>query len=331
MATYFLGLDLGGTSVKAGVTDQHGKLLSQADEPTGPEKADAVVAAMVQAGRAAIAGAGLTPRQIAAVGVLSPGQASLEKGIVYRAANFPKWKKVPLRAKVTAGLGIRGVLENDANAAAYGEYWAGAGKDQKLETLVMFTLGTGVGGGFVLGGHVIRGSHDFAAEVGHMIIVPGGRRCGCGQRGCMEAYCSAKYTGQRAKALLKESSARSSLRQVLAEKKKITSADVVAHAKAGDALARQVWNETCKYLAISLINTIHHLDPDMVVLAGGMSKAGAFLLDTVQRHFKKQWWKMTPPTATIALARLGNDAGVIGAAGVARDAFLRKALPAIGR
>jgi glucokinase len=338
---HFLGLDLGGTNVKAGVTDANGKLLAHVSVPTAAEgkgraslSAPNVISRMIAAGRQAIAKAELTIDDVAAVGVLAPGQASLAKGIVYRSANLPLWKNVRIRAAVSRGLNLPAVLENDANAAAYGEWWVGAGKRRRLDNLFMFTLGTGVGGGIVYEGRVIRGASDFAAEIGHSIVVPDGDPCGCGQRGCLEAYCSASYTGKRASRLLEKSRKarkKSSLGPLYKHAGAVTAADVAQHAKAGDAFSLEVWNDTCRLLAIACINVCHFMDPQMIVLAGGMSQAGNFLLETVNRHFRENWWKMTPPTTTIALARLGNDAGIIGAAGVAKDARDRDALPPIGK
>jgi len=276
--------------------------------------------------------------------VLSPGQASLTHGIVYRAANLPLWKNVPLRARISVALGIPAVLENDAHAAAYGEWWAGVGKQWRhaggggrgkaLDNLFMITLGTGVGGGLIYQGKVGRGSFDFATEIAHMIMIPGGEECGCGQRGCLERYCSAKFTAQRATQRLAASPKlrkNSSLGALYKVYHTVTAADIVAHAQQGDAFALEVWNETCRMLALACINICHFIDPQMIVLAGGMSQAGNFLLRNVRRHFAKEWWAMTKPTAKIALAKLGNDAGVIGAAGVAKEAHERNALPEIGR
>jgi len=334
MAKLFLGLDLGGTNVKAGLADADGKLLGKLSMPTGSSPRDLtgknVAARMVQAGQDLIAQVGARNSDVAAVGILSPGQASLARGIVFRAANFPLWRNVPIRDLVAKGLGIPGVLENDGNAAAYGEYWAGAGRGGKIRNLIIFTLGTGVGGGVVLEGQVIHGSCDFAAEVGHMIMIPDGELCGCGQRGCLEAYCSASSTGRRATGLLQTSRVSSSLRAVLQAQGQVTAADIAAHAKKGDAFARERWEESCKFIALAAINAIHWFDPQMIVLAGGMSLAGRFLLDGVKRHFKAQWWKMVPNSAALTLAQLGNDAGIIGAAGVAKNAYDRGALPRIG-
>lgn len=341
MTSYYLGLDLGGTNVKAGVIDSSANLLAHVSVPTASEgkgraslSARNVITRMIAAGNQAIAQAGLHAGDITAVGVLAPGQASLSKGIVYRSANLPLWKNVRIRAAVSKGLKLPAILENDANAAAYGEWWAGAGKQRRISNLFMFTLGTGVGGGIVYDGKVIRGASDFAAEIGHTIVIPDGDPCGCGQRGCLETYCSASYTGKRATRLLKKSRKTrksSSLGPLYKHAGAVTAADVAQHAKAGDAFALDVWNETCRLLALACINVCHVMDPEMIVLAGGMSQAGKFLLDTVNRHFRENWWKMTPPTARIALAKLGNDAGIIGAAGVAKDAYDRKSLPPIGK
>jgi glucokinase len=338
MPTYFLGLDLGGTNVKAGLVNETGGLVAQLSIPTGstPEdlSADRVIARMVEAGVQVMRKAGVSPRQVRAVGVLSPGVSNLSRGIVLRSPNLPLWRNVPIRKKVSRGLGLRAVLENDANAAAYGEWWAGAGAAGKRpDNLFMFTLGTGVGGGFIYQGKVVHGAFGFAAEFGHSILVPGGEPCACGQRGCVERYCSAKFTAQRANRQLAASRAlrqKSSLGPVFEVAGAVTSADIAAHAQAGDAFALEIWDETCRCLALACINVCRLIDPQMIVLAGGMSQAGRFLLDRVQRHVKNHWWKMTPLTTRIALARLGNDAGVIGAAGVAKEAADRGALPAAG-
>ena len=338
MPQFYLGLDLGGTNVKAGVVDEQGGIVAQLSVPTGisPEdlSADRVIGRMIQAGFQAMHQAGVSRRQIRAVGVLSPGVSSLSRGIVLRSPNLPLWRNVPIRKFISRGLGLRAVLENDANAAAYGEWWAGAGAAGKRpDNLFMFTLGTGVGGGFIYQGKVVHGAFGFAAEFGHSILVPDGEPCACGQRGCVERYCSAKFTAQRANRRLAASRAlrkKSSLGEVFAVAGAVTSADIAAHAKGGDAFALEIWDETCRMLALACINVCRLIDPQMIVLAGGMSQAGRFLLDRVHRHVKAHWWKMTPLTTRIALARLGNDAGVIGAAGVAKDAADHSALPAMG-
>ena len=344
MADYFLGLDLGGTNIKAGIVNAAGKLLHSINVPTGRDgdggeenlSPNAVIRRMAAAGERVIAEARVPRKSVAAVGMGSPGQIVTARGVVLRSANLPAWKNTALRGKVSAALKLPATLENDAKAAAFGEWWAGAGagKTNKNDGLFIFTLGTGVGGGLITGGRVFHGDSDFAGEVGHTLSVAGGEPCPCGQRGCLERYCSANAVARRAGDVLASSESirkTSSLAEIFERTGAVSAADVAAHAQAGDAFADEIWDETCLLLALACVNVCHLNDPKMIVLAGGMSKAGKFLVNRVNRHFRAQWWKMTKPTATIALARLGNNAGVIGAAGVAKEAFDRNALPAIGR
>jgi glucokinase len=338
MPHHYIGIDLGGTNVKAGVTDDIGRVRGHVSISTGSGgqdlSADRVIGRMVDAARQAVGKAGLKMSDIAAAGVLSPGQGSLSKGIVFRAANLPLWKNVHIRAKVSKGLGVPAILENDGNAAAYGEWWAGVGKGRHFSNLFMMTLGTGVGGGLVYEGKVVRGAFEFATEVGHTVMIPGGEPCGCGQRGCLEVYCSASRTGRRATEQLAASPKirrQSSLGKIFKEAGKITAADVAAHAEQGDAFAGAVWDETCYLLAIACINISRMVDPEIIVLGGGMAGSGKFLVDSIEKHRKANWWKMTPITAKIVVARLLNDAGVIGAAGVAKQAYEKKLLPGVGK
>lgn len=344
MPDYFLGLDLGGTNIKAGLVSAAGKLVHHVSVSTGHDGAGgkpdlsprAVIARMAAAGERVIAEAGIPRKSVAAVGMGSPGQIVTGRGVVLRSANLPAWKNVALRGKVSAALRLPAALENDAKAAAFGEWWAGAGagKRHKTDGLFIFTLGTGVGGGLITGGRVFHGDSDFAGEVGHTLAVPGGEACPCGQRGCLERYCSASAVARRATDVLTSSGKirkASSLGEKFARDKSVSAADVAEHARRGDPFAFEIWDETCLLLALACINVCHLNDPRMIVLAGGMSQAGKILLDRVNLHFRAQWWKMTRPTATIALARLGNNAGLIGAAGVAKEALDRNALPAIGR
>jgi glucokinase len=218
------------------------------------------------------------------------------------------------RRTAAAACGLPVVLENDANAAVLGECWLGAGRE--CEDVVMLTLGTGIGGGIVLGGRLWRGRYDNAGELGHMIIVAEGEPCACGQRGCLEAYASAKSTAARAERRL-----RAGERSTLTASA-ITAVDVVEHARAGDGLARQVWDETCRGLAVACVNLQHALNPQRIILAGGMSAAGRELIDPVRRHFERLTWPDIGDRPEIVPSELGNDAGVLGAA---RSAMLTHA------
>lgn len=329
MPNHYLGIDLGGTNIKAGVVDATGKVLSRGSAPTpGREGFEAVCAAMARLARDIAGQAGLTldPASIAAAGVGTPGIIDFDHGVVLGAPNLPGWRNVPLAAQMRQVLGLPVVIENDANAAAFGEYWAGAGRGAdaaaRPDPLVMLTLGTGVGSGIILGGRVIHGGFGLAAEIGHLLLRPDGLPCGCGQRGCLELYASATATARRAKEAL-QTGRPSSLRACPDP----TAKDVFDHAQAGDALAVEVAQGVCDDLAWACVNLARLLDPRMIVFAGGMALAGDWLFDHVRQSFRAQTWNIAPADLmAIVPARLGNDAGIIGAAGVAWEAHQRGAM-----
>ena len=311
-----IGIDLGGTFIKFGLLDANRQPSEVFQLPTPRDGGmDGVIEQMIAGARQAMADAGLTRDEIVGVGIGSPGPLSMSKGIVYATPNIPGMVNVPMRARISEGLGIPAALENDANAAAYGEYLCGAGRD--CSTMVLLTLGTGLGGGIILDGKIVHGAHEIGAELGHMMIVPGGEECGCGQRGCIEQYCSAAFMSQRAARILQQSRRESSLNDLLAERGEITAKDINEARRAGDDFAAEVWDEMTRYLALGCVNFSRILDPDRIVLAGGMAGAGDDLLSPVREHYRALHWSLTEPQTAIVLATLGNDAGVIGAAGVA--------------
>lgn len=316
MSKVCIGIDLGGTFIKFGLLDEDRNASEIFQLPTPlDEGIDAVIDQMAAGALQAVEKGGLTKADVVGVGVGSPGPISMSKGIVYNSPNIPGMVNIPLKARMTEKLGLPCSLENDANAAGLGEFLCGAGR--QAHHMVLLTLGTGVGGGLIVDGKVVHGAHEIGAELGHTLIVPDGRQCGCGQHGCIEQYCSATFMSQHAAAALETNGRDSSLRDVLGAEGKLTSKDINEHRKAGDAFASEVWDEMCRYLAMGCVTYARILDPDRIVLAGGMAAAGADLLDPVNEHYRRMHWKMTEPKTEIALATLGNDAGVIGAAGVA--------------
>jgi len=331
MACY-LGLDLGGTNVKAGLLDDTARVLAKISTPTHAEHGpDAVIEAMIEAGKTVAAHAGVPLEQIDAVGIGSPGPMDLDAGVIRDMPNLPGWDHVPLRDRIATGLGRPTVLENDANAAAFGEYWAGAGRDPKIHHLVMLTLGTGIGTGIIIDGVLLHGSNSLGAEGGHMILVPDGRRCGCGQRGCLEAYASASNTATRAIEALEAghdgtTSALASLRR--AQAGRLTAKDIFDAAKTGDTLATEIAEQTANYLGIACASLCRLFDPQMIVFAGGMILAGDYLFEMIREAFARHTWKLVKDHVRIVPAELGNDAGFIGAAAVARDADQRGRLHA---
>jgi glucokinase len=314
---YYLGIDLGGTNIKTGVVDENATLLSKISIPTGsvggPEE---VIARMCQAGQQAIEKAGLTRQNIQAIGIGAPGPLNHRKGLILALPNLPGWKNVHIRDLVARHFNLPATLENDANAAAWGEYWAGVGKGK--HSLVMFTLGTGIGGGIVYHGRIIRGCNDTAAELGHLIVEPNGRPCNCGQKGCVEAYASATHAAKIVVEGL-QGGVKSSMKEVLDRGEPITTETVLEHMLKGDPYAHDMWHQTCRYLAIACLDVNHCMNAEIIVLAGGMVGAKDHLLLPVRKYYKElMGYVFQGTTSEIVLAQLGSDAGLVGAGGAAK-------------
>lgn len=318
---FYLGIDLGGTNIKSGVVDDTGRPLSSVSIETqadlGPEVG---VENLAKAGRMAVEASGLRWDQIAAVGLGSPGTMDLSRGMLLQPPNLPGWNDLPIRDLLAAKLDKRTILQNDANAAAFGEYWAGAGRNTR--SLVLFTLGTGVGCGIITEGRIIEGRHSHGGECGHIIIqMENGRRCGCGAYGHLEAYASATALVKRAHDLLEEGSIESVLRDIPPDD--LTSRAISEAAEAGDATAQRLMKETAYYLAVGAVTLLHTIDPDIVLFGGGMIAAGQGFLEDIRQHVQKMAFPAVAKGTRVDYAELGGDAGFIGAAGCARDAFGR--------
>ena len=318
MSEMFVGIDLGGTNIKIGLFDSELKLLSKTSVATkvdmGPE---VVIDKMAQTVEKLIAEAGLSLQDIVAVGIGTPGPAKYSEGVIIKSTNMPTFKNVPICRMLNEKLGAPIVFDNDANVACWGEYAVGAGKGVK--DMVFFTLGTGIGGGIISNGELVHGCDENGAELGHMVIYPDGRKCNCGQRGCVEAYASADSTARRAADAL-EAGAESSLKKVLDEKGQITSKDVYEHLADGDKLAKEITDGTAKALAITCINMLHTTEPKRIVFAGGMIAAGDVLLNRIKDFFNEYIWTLKKEMVEICFATLGEDAGIIGAAALAQHA-----------
>jgi glucokinase len=316
MSEMFVGIDLGGTNIKIGLFDSELKLICKTSVATkadmGPE---VVIDKMAQTVEKLLADAGLSRHDVVAVGIGTPGPAKYSEGVIIQSTNMPKFKNVPICRILNEKLGAPIVFDNDANVACWGEYAVGAGKGVK--DIVFFTLGTGIGGGIISNGELVHGCAENAAELGHMIIYPDGRECNCGQRGCVEAYASADSTARRAREAV-ETGAESSLKKVLDEKGQITSKDVYEHLAAGDKLAKEITDGTAKALAITCINMLHTTEPKRIVFAGGMIAAGDILLNRIKDYFNEYIWTLKKEPVEICFATLGEDAGIIGAAALAR-------------
>jgi glucokinase len=316
---YYLGIDLGGTNIKSGVVDDDGQPISSVSVPTEAERGpEAGLANLALAGRRAVEASGVGWEAIRAVGLGSPGTMDIRAGLLLDPPNLPGWVDWPIRDRLSAELVKPTVLQNDANAAAYGEYWAGAGRG--TSSLVMFTLGTGVGGGIIDHGRIIEGRHSHGAECGHIVIqMEGGRQCSCGQFGHLEAYASATSLVKRAtEALL--AGEPSTLRPLL-DADRLTARAIDQAADAGDPLARRLMHETARYLAVGATCLMHTIDPDIVLFGGGMIAAGQSFLEEIRAQVRQIAFPVPARKTRIEFASLGGDAGFIGAAGCARLEF----------
>jgi glucokinase len=271
--------------------------------------------------RAAVAQAGLRLEQVAAIGVATPGTMDIPAGMILDPPNLKPWRNVPVRKYVLQTFGVPTAFQNDANAAALGEYWAGAGKG--THSMVMFTLGTGVGGGIIIGGQVLEGEHSHGAEIGHIKIeMSHPRQCGCGRWGCLEAYASATSVVKRTLEALDQDGGQSVLHRLRREGGDLSARDIFSAAP-DDPLAEKVVEETGYYLAIGAMNMMHTIDPDMVVFTGGMIAAGESFLERIRRHVQALAFPVPAERTQIRYAQLGGDAGFIGAAACGRQLYQR--------
>jgi glucokinase len=312
----YVGLDVGGTAMKAGVVDDAGRPLSAVSVPTEAHRGQEFgLRRMCEAIRQAAAAAGVALGQVAAIGVATPGLMDIRAGVILDPPNLRPWRDVPVRQYVRDEFGIPTAFQNDANAAAYGEFWAGAGRS--VRSLVLFTLGTGIGGGIILDGRVLEGEHSHGAELGHMRIeLSRPRPCGCGRLGCLEAYASATAVVRRAREALAGDGGRSSLHRLQGE---LTCREVFRAAEAGDELAGRVVEDTAFYLAVGATNAMHTINPDMVVFGGGMVAAGEGFLERIRHHVRELAFPVPAAHTEIRYAQLGGDAGFIGAAACGRQ------------
>ena len=317
MTKLYIGIDFGGTNLKIGIFNADMDLLAKANVPSGDDLTpDTVVKHMVVSSKKLLADNNLSFDDVCAVGVGCPGQMNLKEGLVLSAPNLA-FRNVPLRKILNDQFGKPSLFENDANAAAWGEFVAGSAKD--VSDMVFFTLGTGIGGGIICEGKMIHGYTDEAAELGHIIVYPHGERmCGCGQYGCAEAYASANSTAARANDALGDGDA-SSLQGIFRDKRSVTCKDVFNHAQSGDELATKVVDGTAETLGLLCVSMLHVTQPQRIVFAGGMIAAGNFLLEKIVDQFNRHIWTMKKESLEICFATLGEDAGIYGAAALAID------------
>jgi glucokinase len=308
-----VGIDIGGTKVAAGVVDERGRVLARARRDTPSRDAglvEATIIAVVEELRAT--------HDVVAVGIGAAGFVDAARARV-RFAPHLAWRNEPLRDAVTATLGLPVVVENDANAAAWAEWRFGAAQDE--DHLVMVTLGTGIGGGIVEDGRVQRGRYGMAGEFGHMVVVPDGHRCECGNRGCLEQYASGNVLGREARELARAGSpvAVGLMERVRGDVDALIGPVVTEAAREGDACAVELFEDVGRWLGIGLANLAAALDPGLFVIGGGVSDAGELLLGPAREAFRRTLTgRGYRPEARILRASFGPEAGLVGAADLAR-------------
>jgi glucokinase len=322
---YYVGLDVGGTTMKAAVVGDDGRpLTSPVVLPTRPERGqEAGLETMCETIRRAIAAAGLSLDRITAIGVATPGLMDIRAGVILDPPNLKPWKNVPVREHIRKVFDKPTAYQNDANAAAYGEFWGGAARG--CRSMVLFTLGTGIGGGIIINNQIIEGEHSHGGELGHLrIALPDeGRLCGCGARGCLEAYASATAVVRRTREALAAWRGSTRLRDYYtATDAELTTRVIFELAEDGDELARQIVEETAFYLALGATAVIAVVDPEIIVFGGGMAEAGAGFCARIDTYIRRFGLPHPSRQVRVALAELGADAGVIGAAGCARQLVL---------
>jgi glucokinase len=316
-ADHVLALDVGGTKLAAGVVRGDGmvrsRLIEPADRDRGP---DDMIRRHLALGRRAVEGAGIGPDEIRAVGIACGGPLDPERGVILGPLHLPGWIDVPLVAIVEEALGVPAAVDNDATAGAVAEWRFGAGRDRDVRSLVYLTISTGIGGGLVLDGRPYRGAAGNAGELGHLMIDIDGDPCACGRRGCLEAYASGTNIARRARKALAAGEP-SSLRAL----EKVSALDVVAAAGTGDPLAGRVWDATTRILGSAVATILDMLNPELVVLGGGVTNAGEALLRPVRETALREAMRPAAGSADVVLATLGEDLGVVAAASVALDRF----------
>ena len=310
----YIGIDVGGTTAKAGVVDEAGQILYKSSCKTGIERDfENIAADMAELCRHIVRESG---HEMAEVGVGIPGEQSPKTGLVAFCNNLG-WVDVPLMQRLRDALGLPVYVDNDANVAALAESAFGASRDVKSSILI--TLGTGVGGGIVRDQRIHTGAHGVGGEIGHMVVVVDGEPCNCGHRGCWEKYASATAIIRMGRALMEEKPDCALARQMGGDAANLNAKAVLDLAKAGDADCAGIFETYVKYLCVGLANLINIYDPDMLVLGGGVAHAGDFLLDAVRAALGDYVYCPALSWARVELARLGNDAGIIGAAMLGRN------------
>jgi len=314
--TTALGIDLGGTKILTAVADAQGKMLSR-DHSITPAKGgpDAVIKSILDSMSRVLTQAGITADSLAAIGIGAPGLSNPETGILYTSPNLPGWKDVPLRDIIEKEMGKKAFLINDANAAAIGELYFGAGRGAR--NLIYVTISTGIGGGIIIDGEIYAGATGMAGELGHMVIDDEGPVCNCGNRGCWEILASGTALAREARKRIKAGTRTSILDYAGGDTEKVTAEVIHKAAQADDNLARELITRTGYYVGVGLANLINIFNPEIIVIGGGLSHIGNMLLEPAYEEARKRAFRQAYDVVRFAHPELGRDSGVLGAAAFA--------------
>jgi glucokinase len=319
MRTHILGIDLGGTKVLAAVLDRDGKIVARARAKTrGWRDDEKVFATIAQAGHRAIERAGIDPENIAGVGIGSPGPIDFDTGYIIETANL-RFKNFPLGPRIAEAFSRPAIVENDVNAAVYGEYRSGAARGAQ-DVLGVF-VGTGIGGGLILNGSLYRGFSKSAGEVGHMIVDVGGPKCGCGNRGCLEAVASRTAISREIRKAIKRGY-RSDVLKRVEDSESLSGKQLRVAYDSGDKLVRKVIHRSAEVIGLGIGSQLNLLGLEMVVLGGGVVEAfGDEFVGRVERVARDIAFDANSKDVKMVRAALGDDAGVIGVAMLAAEAI----------
>lgn len=316
MAKSLIGIDLGGTTTKIAFVSREGDILQKWSIPTDvSENGKHIVPNIIASLKKTMTDSGYTKDQFMGIGMGTPGAVDIENGTVIGAYNLNWTTTQRVRDQIQAGVGLQLVLENDANVAALGEFWKGAG--EKDSDVIFVTLGTGVGGGVIAGGQLLHGINGGAGELGHITVQPNGYLCTCGKRGCLEQYSSATGIVHVAKDMAAEFTGKSRLKELFDSHEEVTSKMVTYLADNGDILANRIVDRVSFYLGLALANCANILNPANIIIGGGVSAAGNTLLQPTTRYFQENTFPAVRDSTRLKLAQLGNDAGAIGASSLA--------------
>lgn len=309
---YNIGIDLGGTNIKVGLVDEDYNIIAKATTKTNlPRPAEEICSSIVETVWEVLNEAKVTIGELNSIGIGTPGTANRNSGVVLYSCNLG-FKNTDLRSIIKQKLGKEVYVENDANAAAFGEVLAGAGKGYK--DVVVVTLGTGVGGGIIIDGKIYTGFNFCGAELGHTVIQFGGRQCGCGRKGCFEAYSSATALINMTKEGM-EAHPESKMWELAGSLDGVDGKTAFDGWRAGDAAASEVVNMYIEYLGCGLTNIVNTFQPEMLLIGGGICKEGENLTKPLEKILARDSYCIDPERSTkLDIAKLGNDAGIIGAA-----------------